>query len=491
MVYDVAIIGAGVVGSLIARELSKLKLKICLLEKEPDVGMGASKANSGIIHAGYDAKPGTLKAKLNVTGNNLMDSYSQELGVKFKRTGSLVLAFNENDVSKLHELYENGLKNGVSDLRLLSGTEAKQLEPGISDAAILALYAPYAGIICPYELTIAAAENAVENGVELKRGCKVLGIIPAIPAGSQAKQAAESRPFILITSKGKIQSLYIINAAGVFADEISSMLNLRFFSITPRKGEYLILDKTQGGIVNKVIFGPPSKMGKGVLVSPTVDGNIILGPTAVDIKDKEDCSTTLEGLSEVIKSSLRLVPGINPKEVIATFAGIRAVPSSGDFIIQSPDTARGFINVAGIESPGLTASPAIAQYVSSMLKEMIGKVEENKDFNPVRRSLKRFKEMHDSERIDAIKKRPEYGNIVCRCETVSEAEIVDSINSPCGANDLDGVKRRTRAGMGRCQGGFCTPRVCEILSRELGIPMEIVTKMGGGSKIVIGETKEN
>jgi glycerol-3-phosphate dehydrogenase len=477
MNYDISIIGAGVTGSLIARELSKYDLKVCIIEKEADVAMGTSKANSAIIHAGYDAKPESLKAKLNVRGNELMGDIAKQLDIPFKRIGSFVLAFNEEDMKEVNKLYEYGIKNNVPDMKVINKEEVKEMEPNISDEVVGALFAPTAGIICPYELTLSAVENAVQNGVELLLEYEIKDI------------HKQKESFVLDTTKGEISTKYIINAAGVYSDIISKMAGDDSFTINPRKGEYLLLDKRQGNVVNTVIFQPPSNMGKGILVTPTVDGNLLLGPTAENIDDKENISTTNTGLSKVIKGARKSVPSFNVRDVITSFAGLRATSSVGDFVIKESDKVKGLINVAGIESPGLSASPAISEYVINILKTMDISLQEKESYNPIRKPVKRFREMNKEERENIIKENPLYGNIICRCETVTEGEIVDCIHRPAGAKNLDAVKRRTRAGMGRCQGGFCAPRVVEILARELNISKEEVTKMGGNSNILIGKTK--
>jgi len=489
MIYDVAVIGAGVIGCHISRRLSRYNLNICLLEKQADVAMSTSSANSGIVHAGYDAEPGSLKARLNIRGNRIMQQVARELDVPFKRIGSLVLAFDRDDICKIGELYERGLKNGVQGMQILSRSEIEEKEPAVSKEAIAALYAPDAGIICPYQLAINAAENAVENGVNLFLNCKVIRIErEKTEAGNGACGF-----FLLITSSGEFKARYIVNCAGLFADKIASMVGDNSFTIRPRKGEYILLDKSQGNIVKTVIFQTPTKMGKGILVTPTVDGNLLIGPSALDIDDKNDHSTTREGLAQVLEGALKSVPGIDVRSAITSFSGLRAVPSQGDFIISESQAVKGFINVAGIESPGLTAAPAIAEYVEDILREAGLELIPKEDYNPVRQPVKRFRDLYDDMQEDEIRelirRNPLYGQIVCRCEMVTEAEVVDSIRRPAGARTLDGIKRRTRAGMGRCQGGFCTSRVVEILSRELGIPMEEVTKSGEGSWILAGKTK--
>jgi len=475
MIYDVAVIGAGVVGGFIARELSRYQLDVCLIEKEADVSVGSSKANSGIVHAGYDAKYGSLKACLNVRGNDLMEIAALELAVPFKRTGSLVLAFDERDAAELAQLYQNGIKNGIKGLELLNGEQAARMEPNISDRVVGALHAPSAGIVCPYELTVGAVENAADNGVELMLETMVKDI-GEVTGG-----------FLIETEKSEIAARFIINSAGLYSDSIAAMVGEAGFTIRPRKGEYLLLDKSQGKMVNKVIFQTPSEAGKGVLVAPTADGNLLIGPNATDINDKGDTDTTESGLRQVLESALKSVPSIRTVDVITSFAGLRATPSTGDFII-GPTGTKGFINAAGIESPGLTAAPAIAEYVLKILESEGLELKEKENYNPYRKPVIRFRELSDAERHRLIMANPMYGNIVCRCEMVTEGEIVDSIRRSAGARSLDAVKRRTRSGMGRCQGGFCTPRLAAILARELGISPEEITKKGGRSKLLLGRT---
>lgn len=477
MFYDVIIIGAGVSGAFIARELSRYNVSVCILDKEADVAVGTSKANSAIIHAGYDAKYGSLKARLNVRGNKLMGQITEELAVPYRQTGSLVLCFVESDIYKLHELKENGELNGVEGLKILKAEELQKLEPNISKNTVAALYAPSAGIICPFELTLGAAENAVENGVHIKLECDVKDI------------SFENDRFILKTNDGQLESRYLVNAAGLFADTISQMAGDGTFSVKPRKGEYLLFDKKAGNCVNKVIFQLPSQMGKGILVTPTVHGNLLIGPTAEEIDHKNDLSTSQVGLANVIDAAKISLPGLKIKEVITSFSGLRAGPSTGDFIIKASDINNKLIHAAGIESPGLTAAPAIGEMVVELLKENGLVLTPKEDFNPIRKKPIRFTELDQNQVYEVIKNDSRYGRIVCRCEKVTEGEVAACIHSVIGARNLDGVKRRTRSGMGRCQGGFCTPRVVEILSRELSIPMEEVTKTGGISKLLVGKTK--
>ena len=476
MNYDVAVVGAGVIGSLIARELSRYNLKIALVEKCNDMAMGTSKANSAIVHAGFDAKPGSLKAKLNVKGTELMPELCKTLGVPFKPVGSLVVAFSDEEVETLGELLERGKENGVPGLEIYDKEKLKEAEPYINDEAKAALWAPSAGIVCPYELTIAAAENAVVNGTDFIRNFEV------------RKIDFENGEFTVSDGEKEIRTKYIINAAGVYCDETAALIGDTSIHTMPRKGEYMLCDKTVGHLANHTIFQCPSKMGKGILVTPTVDGNLLLGPSALDIEDKTDVATTADTLADILETAKKSVPCLTTREVITSFAGLRAHCDRNDFIIEPSEKNSQFINVAGIESPGLSSAPAIAIYVKDIILTSL-KTEEKADFNPVREEPVRFRHMSNEERKALIEKNPAYGRIVCRCETITEGEILDAINAPAGARDVDGVKRRTRAGMGRCQGGFCGSKVVELLARELGFEINEVTKFGGNSKILYNRTK--
>lgn len=476
MTYDVVIVGAGVVGGLIAREISRYDLKIALLEKYNDVAMGTTKANSAIVHGGFDAQNGTLKAKLNVKGTAMMPEVCEKLHVPFKNNGSLVVAFSESEMNHIQELYERGIKNGVPELSIINQEELRRIEPNISDAAVGALLSKSAGIVCPYELTIAAVENAVTNGVELVRNCEVKSI------------EENDGSYILKTTAGDISSKYIINAAGNFSDELAEMVGDGSIHLVPRKGEYYVLDKSVGNLARHTIFQCPNEMGKGILVTPTVDGNLLIGPTALNIDDKEDTATTVEGLRETVEKAIKSVPTVSIRNAITSFAGVRAHPTNDDFIIGWCPASENFLNVAGIESPGLSSAPAIAVYVREILAEKVNLVEKE-NFTDTRKKPVRFRHMNDSERAELIKENSAYGRVVCRCETITEGEIIDAIRAPGGARDVDGVKRRTRAGMGRCQGGFCGSKVVEILARELNVPMNEITKFGNGSKIVYKRTK--
>ena len=473
--YDVAVIGAGVVGGMIARTLSAYDLKICILEKANDVSMGASRANSAIVHAGFDAKEGSLKAKLNVAGSEMMEKVAGELGVKYKNNGSLVIAFDEEDRKMCEELCVRGTNNGVKNLRIVEKDELKTLEPNIADNVICALYAPTGSIICPYELTVAAVGNAMDNGADLELEFEVDGI------------EKKDEYFEITSGDKKIEAKYVINAAGIYSDKIAAMVGDTSFTIHPRRGEYILLDKACGSLVSNTIFRTPTKKGKGILVSPTVDGNLLTGPTSVDMENKEDNSTTQSGLDLIKKEACENADGVRFDKSITSFCGLRAVGSTGDFIITSP--VDGFVNAAGIESPGLSASPAIALYIKDMLAKMGLELTPKADYNPNRKPMHHFSTASVEEKNEIIKKDKSFGKIICRCETVTEGEILEAIRTNPTPRDLDGVKRRTRAQMGRCQGGFCMPFITELLAREGNIPYEAVTKSGGKSYINIGKTK--
>ena len=476
--YDVVIIGAGVSGSASARELSRYKVNACVIEKAEDVCSGTSKANSGIVHAGFDAPVGSLMAKLNVKGNEMMEELSKELDFPFKKNGSLVICLSKDDMPKLQELYDRGRKNGVKDLKILSKEDVLKLEPNINEEVYAALYAPTGGIVCPFGLNIALAENATTNGVEFKFNTEAKDI-EKIDDG-----------FIIKTNNGDIKTKYIVNAAGVYADKFHNMVSENKINITARKGEYCLLDKTAGCHVSKTIFSLPGKMGKGVLVSPTTHGNLIVGPTSTDIADKEGLNTTRDGLDTILEKSSMNVKNIPMRQVITSFAGLRAHEDNHEFIIKELEDVKGFIDCAGIESPGLTSAPAIGIMVADILKEKLS-LEKNPDFIGIRRGILDPNTLNIEERNQLIKEQPAYGNIICRCEMITEGEIIDAIRRPLGAKSLDGVKRRTRAGMGRCQAGFCSPKTMEILERELKLSMFDITKCGGKSNILVGVIKDS
>lgn len=467
--YDVAIVGAGVTGAAIARRLAFGALSVVLIDAKEDVAMGASRANSAIVHAGYDCPGGSLMARLNVEGNRLFTEWCEQLEVPLVRCGSLVIAFNDDEERELVNLYKRGVAAGVPGLEIVMGERARQIEPKLNEDVTAALWAPSAGITCPYQLTIGCAENARDNGAEWMLGAPVESV-------SRADGA------LLIRAGGRdVRARYLVNAAGVYADELARMLGDDSFGIRPRKGEYLLLDKAAAE-VGTVVFQTPSKLGKGVLVSPTVDGNCFAGPTAVDGTRKDDTEVSQAGIDELSRLAKKSVPDLNLRQVITSFAGVRAQPSTSDFIIRQSGVEPRLIHAAGICSPGLTAAPAIAEEIAGILARLGEDVSPRPDHQPRRRAIREFRHMGEAERRAAIRENPLYGRVICRCETVTEAEIVEAIRR--GARNVDGVKCRTRAGMGRCQGGFCGPRVMDILSRELGVPMEELTKSGGGSWLV-------
>ena len=474
--YDVVVIGAGVVGGMIARALSAYRLKICILEKRHDVAMGASCANSAIVHAGFDAKEGTLKARLNVRGSEMMEKTCEELGVKYRNNGSLVIGFHEEDRATIESLYRRGEANGVKGVRILESEELHRMEPGLSKNVICALYAPTGSIVCPYELTIAAVGNAMDNGAELKLDFDV-------------QEIRDCGEYYEVSSGAEtVKAAYVINAAGVYSDAIAGMVGDDSFRVHPRRGEYILLDKECGKMVSCTIFRTPSKMGKGILVTPTVDGNLLVGPTSVDIEDKEDKSTTAEGFALIMREALENVDGMMFGKSITSFCGLRAVGSTGDFVINMPKAR--FVNVAGIESPGLSSAPAIGEYVVELLQNAGVRLEPNESYQPTRPAAHAFREASIEEKNAIIRRDPAYGRVICRCETVTEGEILAAIRQNPKPRDLDGVKRRTRAQMGRCQGGFCSPYIVELLAREMQVSYESITKFGGGSLINVSKTKE-
>ena len=474
--FEFVIIGAGVIGGMVARELTKYTDSVCILERGSDVALGATRANSAIVHAGYDAKEGSLKAMLNVRGSKMMAEVCRQLGVKYKNNGSLVVGFNEEDEKTLLDLCKRGKTNGVEGVRVIYRDEILALEPNFGDGVTVALHAPTGAIVCPYELCMAAVGNAMDNGASLKLNFKVEKI-EAIEGG-----------YRVYSSEGDfVDAKYLINCAGLYSDEISKMVGEDSFTIRPRRGEYMLLDREVGGHITHTVFRCPSKMGKGVLVSPTVDGNLLVGPTAEDIDDKEDTTTTAKGLATVRALSGEQVKNIDFSKVITSFTGLRATGSTGDFIIGMP--REGFLNLAGIESPGLSSAPAVAEYAVELLCKAGYKAEKREDFIPTRRPMHFFSSLSVEEKNELIKQRPEYAHIICRCETVSEGEILDAIRTNPRPTDVDGVKRRTRASMGRCQGGFCTPYIIDLLAEEMGDDYTAVTKFGGNSTINFGRTK--
>lgn len=470
---DVAIIGCGIVGAATAYELSRYGVSTVVLEKENDVATGATKANSAIVHAGYDPEPGTLMAELNRKGNPLIWDLCGSLNVPHRRCGSLMLAFSIEEEAVLEEYFERGRANDVPDLEIISGERLRAMEPEISGEATAALYAPTAGVICPWELALALAENAVANGVELRLESPVTGI-SRIPGG-----------YLLQTASGPVEAARVVNAAGIHADEIHAMAAAPAYRIIPDRGEYYLLDKSEGGRVSRAIFHCPTALGKGTLVAPTVHGNLIVGPNNEAPRDREDTAVTREGLDAVARKARRSVPGLELKASIRNFAGVRAASDRSDFIIAEAPDAPGFIDLAGIKSPGLTAAPAIARMAVTLIGGGGLSLKEKPSFicSPRRR---RFAELPLCDKEDLARRDPAYGRIVCRCEGVTEGEILAALRSPVPPRSLDGVKRRTGAGMGRCQGGFCGPRVLEILARELGLSPLAIPQDLAGSYLLTG-----
>ena len=476
--YDIVIIGAGVSGAAIARELSRYQARICVVEKEEDVCCGTSKANSAIVHAGYDAVTGSLKAKLNVRGNERMESLARELDFPFRRTGSLVLCFHETDLSRLLALYDRGQANGVPDLRILNREETLKLEPNAAEDVHASLYAPTAGIVCPFGLNIALAENAYANGVEFKLDTEVKDI-KRLETG-----------FALHTTQGILKTRYVVNAAGLYGDVLHNMVSEKKIRLTARRGDYCLLDREAGKHVMRTIFPRPDEMGKGILVTPTVHGNLLIGPTAIETEDKEGTCTTREGLLQVLGKAGRSVRNLPTRQIITSFAGLRAHAPGDDFIIEEAEDVGGFVDCIGIESPGIASCPAIGEMIAGILREKMD-LKEKENFIYTRKGITNPNIMSMEERNALIRENPAYGNLICRCEMISEGEILDAIRRPLGARSLDGIKRRVRAGMGRCQGGFCTPRVMEILARELGADIRDITKSGKDSLMIKGINKDS
>lgn len=482
MVYDIAIIGAGVVGTQVARTLSKYNLKTVLVEKTSDIAMGTTKANSGIVHAGFDAQTGSLMAKLNVKGCQMMEEVCKTLFVPYENNGSLVVAFSEEEMATIKDLYDRGIANGIAaeDLEIIDRDRLVELEPNIGPTAVGALHAKSAGIVSPYELAIAAAECAVSNGVEFVRNFEVADIAEA------------DGVFTLKAADGKtIETSIVINVAGLYADVLATMYDESYskYKIIPRLGEYGLLDRNCAGLCTHTIFQCPSKMGKGILVSPTTHHNILVGPTSVDIEDKDDLSVRVGALRNTYAIAQKSIPAATARDQITSFAGLRAHLDVHDFIIEKSGKNDHFINAIGIESPGLASSPAIAEFIEELVLSVIGPQEEKADWNPSRKAPVFFRNLSFEEQEELIAKDPAYARIICRCETITEGEIRDAVRAPAGAIDVDGVKRRTRAGMGRCQGGFCGSKVMEIIADELNVDIDTISKFGGNSDIIYERTK--
>ncbi len=467
--YDVCIIGAGVVGMNIARELAKYQVRVCVLERKDDVGCGCSKANSGIVHGGYSDHPGTRKAELCVKGNQMYAQLDSELHFGYRKTGSLVLAFTNEELPKLQELYEQGVKNGVSGLAILTAEQTRQKEPHLSENIAGALYCENAGVTSPYEFVIALAENAVQNGVELKLNHEVVSI----------EQANEF--FLIHTSQAPITTRFVINSAGIYSDKIAGMVGLTQYQLSPRRGQYVVLDKDQNYLVNSVIFQVPSKLGKGILVTTTYHGNLMIGPNAEEIGDKDDVGTDAKTLEYITETARKSVPGFNMRRALRSFAGNRPISNQEDWIIEESKVKR-FINLVGIDSPGLTSSPAIALEVITILRQAGLTLTINPNFRPQRPPIIQKKAATFSGSIDVADPTE---HLLCRCEQVTEAEIVDSLHRGIPLRSVDAVARRTRAGFGSCQGAFCGPRVRALIAKELGLaPEEILERNPSSSALV-------
>lgn len=475
--FDVTVIGGGVVGACVLRVLSRFDLKVCLIEKQADVSTGASRANSGVVHAGYDAAENTLKAKFNVEGNRLMPTWAKELNVKYKNNGSLIIAFSSEDLETLESLKKRGEVNGVSGLEIISKEKLFALEPNVSKKALGALYAPTGGIVCPYGLTIASIGNAMDNGARLLtdfEACKV--------------ENTDDGFEIYSTNGQSIKTRLVINATGYNAGRVASLFGDDTIKIGGRKGEYILLDRECEGFVKHTLFCTPSKKGKGVLILPTVDGNILLGPTAEEVNE-EETQTSASGLNQIIEKAQSVCDNIPFYNTITSFTGVRAYSDKHDFIIEESKKVKGLINLAGIESPGLTSAPAIAEYVVNQLIGRLIELKPNKNYKPNREKDSFFMGLKDEEKNALINKNPAFGRIICRCEQITEGEIVRVIHQNPPATTVDGIKRRLRAGMGRCQGGFCQPYITQILARELNKNLTEIEKSGKNSNLIVGDTK--
>lgn len=466
---DIIVIGAGVVGCSIARELSKYNLDVLVVEKNSDVSEGISKGNSGIVHAGYNEKIGTLKAKLNIEGNKIFDDLSRDLQFPFKRNGAFILAFSDEEMKTLESLKENGEKLGVEGLEILTREEALNIEPNLNKEIVGVLNVKTSGIVSPYEMTIALAENAAENGVEFKLNSKVTSI-EKISEGYK----------VTLNNKELVSGKIIINASGLEGAFLNNLVSMSKREINPVKGEYCLFDKVAGAMINKTLFQVPNKLSKGVLVTPTAEGNLLVGPNAVEGKTLE---TSREGIDEILDKSKKSLEELPVARILNTFSGIRPKTKGGDFIIEEVEDAKNFINVIGIDSPGLTAASAIGVYVVNMIKERLDLVEK-KNFKKTREKIVRFAELSLEEKNKLIKEKPAYGHMVCKCEFITEGEIVEAIHRPIKALTVDAIKRRTRASMGGCQGIGCTLPISKILSRELGIDISDINKNSEGSPVI-------
>ena len=474
--YDLTIIGGGVTGAALAYELSRYSLKVLLVEKENDLAMGATRANTAIVHGGYDPKPGTLMAKLNARGARRCMELCEKLDIEFCKTGSHVIAFDDEDKETLELLYEQGRINGVEGLEIIDGDEARRREPNLSKEVVAALWVPESGVINPWEFAIAMAEVAVREGLELRRNWEVVDI-------EKRKEG-----FCLRSSEGEeVETKFVVNAAGVHAESIHSLVEKADFSIIPTRGEYFLLDRVGGDSVKSIIFQCPKPQGKGVLVSPTVHGNILVGPNAEVVEDPEDCSVSQKALDEVAKSSRRSVPNLDFRLNIRNYAGIRANSSTGDFVVQW--AVPKFLDLAAIKSPGLTCAPTLAELAVELLAEAGLELVEKEAWRGKRKII-RFKSLSDTERAKLVQNNPLYGRVICRCETITEGEVVAAIHREIMPVSIDGLKRRCGTGMGRCQGGFCAPKLQKILARETGLNMEEIVQDKAGSYILLEDEEE-
>jgi len=475
-IYDVIIIGAGIIGVFTARELSRYRLKVLVLDQESDLSEGTTKANSGIIHAGFDCEPGTGKARFNVAGSKMYEQLARELDFPYRQNGALVLAFTEQQEKTLLTLYEKGRRNGVGDLEILTAEAVRQMESNVSGSVKKAMYAPGSGIVSPYKVCIAAAENAAVNGAYFVFNEKVIQITKCGADGMEG--------YRIKTDNGEYLARTVVNAAGVYSDEINNLISEKKYRLVPRKGEYHLFDRAMDGYVKRTIFQLPGELGKGILVTPTIDGNLMIGPSAENIEDKQDLATHAEILKKVAAKAALSVPELPMNRLITSFSGLRAHnPEEYDFIVEEADGCRGFINAVGIDSPGLSAAPAIGKSIAELIAGIL-QPEENSEFIGERTGILEFRKLDLAQQNRLISINPAYGRIVCRCESITEAEVIDAIKCPLGASTIDGIKRRVRAGFGRCQGGFCTSRLLEILAREKQIKVSQVTKSGGGSQII-------
>ena len=468
---DVLIVGCGIVGTAAAYELSRYDLKVITIDRLNDIAGETTRANSGLVHAGFDPEPGTLMAKLNVRGSELTRELCIKLDVPYKQNGAFVLGFDEGDKAVIEKLYFQGIENKVSGLEIISGDKARELEPRLSNEVVCALNAPSAAIVSPWDFAVALAETAARNGVEFVLGANVTGI--KVIDGA----------YTVTTSKGEYKTKIVVNAAGLYADEVHGFLQEPDFKILPSRGQYFLLDKTSGNAVSRTIFQCPNEFGKGIMVSPTVHGNLLIGPSSENVDCREDVSTSPQTLDAVWKTAAKSVPGLNRRENIRYFAGVRAITDADDFIIR--EAAKGFYDLAGIKSPGLTAAPAIAEELIRLMEASDLKLSK-KDIFLDKREVTRFRYLDPKQRAEIISKNPAYGRIVCRCENITEGEILDAFNSPVPPSTVDAIKRRCHAGMGRCQGGFCSPRVIDLISTRFGIAPQKVLKDREGSFILTG-----